>query len=80
MTSRQDIKDWISRASEKDTHMLVVCDTYDHDDYPVFVTDADDAKKKADEYNGKSMQRVMEVYNLKMPIDAQLNESRAFNY
>lgn len=79
--SREDIRDWLRRGKGKGaTHMVVVCDTFDHDDYPVFVMPGEDARKKADEYNGKNMQRVMEVYNLGMDIDTQMAEHRAFNY
>ena len=79
--SRECIKGWLRRGKDDGaTHVIVVCDTYDHDDYPVFVEPGEDAKKKADEYNGKNMQRVMEVYNLGMDIDKQMAEHRAFNY
>jgi len=79
--SREDIKAFWSRGIEKKaTHVIVVCDTFDHEDYPVFVMTGEDARKKADEYNGKDMQRVMEVYNLSMDFDKQMEEHRAFNY
>ena len=39
MTTRQaDIRDWLKRAPDGATHMLVVCDMFDWSDYPVFVT------------------------------------------
>ena len=80
MTTKEDIKKWFSRANKEHTHMLVVYDSFDHSDYPVYIKDADDAREIANEYNNKSMQRVMEVYNLRMPIDKQLDEKRVFNY
>jgi hypothetical protein len=78
--TKSDIKNWIERADKNATHMIVVCDTYDYDDYPVYVESHQNAREVADEFNKKSMQRVMEVYNLKMDIEPQLNEHRAFNY
>jgi hypothetical protein len=75
MTTRSDIKEWLSR-SEKYTHMLVVVDTFDYDDYPVFTNDVRESIKY---YNNASMQRIMEVYNLRKDFEAQLDEHRAWN-
>lgn len=81
MTSRADIKEWFERGiEEKATHMIVVCDTFDYDDYPVFVSADQDAHTIVSEYNGKNMQSVMEVYNLSMDMEEQLQERRAHNY
>lgn len=42
----QDIKGWIARAQAGGaTHMIVVCDTYDHDDFPVFVSADEDVRE-----------------------------------
>ena len=60
--------------------MIVVCDTYDWDDYPVYVMPTEDAQKKYSEYNGPNMQKVMEVYNLKKDIDKQVGQHRAFEF
>ena len=79
--SREDIRGWLNRGKDNGaTHVVVVCDTFDHDDYPVFVMPGQDARAVADEHNGKNMQRVMEVYNLSMDITEQMNEHRAFHY
>lgn len=78
--TEQDIKVWLKRAKkEKATHMLVVCDTFSWEDYPVNVLPGTDAKEKVKEYDAKSMQKVMEVYNMKMDIDKQLKQELAFN-
>ena len=78
--SREDIIGWFKRGvREGATHLIVVCDTYDHSDYPVFVEPGEDARAKAAEYSG-NMQRVVEVYNLSLPMDPQMREHRAFNY
>ncbi len=81
-TSKSEIKEWIERGKkEKATHMIVVCDTYDYEDYPVFVSLEEDIHKVYEKYaSGDNMQRVMEVYNLSKDIDKQLNESRSFNF
>jgi CMP-N-acetylneuraminic acid synthetase len=80
MTTKDDIRQWFKRATKSHTHMLVVCDTFDHEDYPVFVNKDQQVRSVYDEYNDKNMQRVMEVYNLGLPLEPQLNEMRAFNF
>jgi hypothetical protein len=76
-----DIKQWFEEGvGEGATHMIVVCDTYDHEDYPVFVKEGEDVREKEKSYNHREMQRVMEVYNLRMDMGDQLNQHRAFNY
>jgi hypothetical protein len=76
-----DIKRWFEEGvSEGATHMIVVCDTFDHEDYPVFVKPGEDVREKEKSYKGREMQRVMEVYNLGMEMSEQLSQRRAFNY
>lgn len=79
MTSRSDIEGWLQRADTEHTHMIVVCDTFSHDDYPVFVRENQNAKEVVAEYDGPNMQRVMEVYNLDMDINSQIDEIRCYH-
>lgn len=80
-TSKLTISNWFDEGiAEGATHMIVVCDTYDYEDYPVFVKAGQDARAVSRANNGVNMQRVMEVYNLSMDKEQQLNEHRAFNY
>jgi|ERR1039458_6306432 hypothetical protein len=38
MTTKEDLRRWFNEGVElKATHMIVVCDTFDHEDYPVYV-------------------------------------------
>ena len=79
--SRVDINRWFDEGiSEGATHMIVVCDTWDYEDYPVFVKPGEDARVVAAQNNGVNMQRVMEVYDLSMDKNTQMNETRAFHY
>lgn len=80
MISTDNIKLWIKDAPKKATHMIVVCDTFSYDDYPVYVMKYQSVREVAASYNGKNMQRVMEVYNLKKSIKKQLAEHRSFNF
>ena len=76
-TSREEIRDWLLRAKKNGaTHVIVVCDTFDHEDYPVEVEPGQDARAVYNEHNGKSMQRVMEVYDLRAEKAEQMNERR----
>jgi len=60
--------------------MIVVCDTFDHEDYPVFVPVGQDVRTKAAEYDGPNMQKVMEVYAMHLPMEMQLAQPRSFHY
>lgn len=81
MTTVDDLTRWFNHGVEKGaTHMIVVVDTFDHEDYPVYVMPGEDARTKADDYGKRSMQRVMEVYNLSMDRARQMSQVRAFNY
>lgn len=80
MTTREDISGWFDRGVENGaTHMIVVCDTFDYDDYPVYVSPEEDVRQKVKDYS-VNMQKVMEVYSMKHNKESQLNETRAFHY
>lgn len=65
MTTRAEIDAWKTRGRAKGaTHMIVVCDTFDHDDYPVYVLPGERLADKLARYDGANMQRVMEVVEL----------------
>lgn len=52
-TTREDITGWLHRGQEKGaTHMIVVCDTFDWSDYPVFVMPGEAAREIAEKNNG----------------------------
>ncbi len=80
-TSRIDIRRWFKDGKKSGaTHMIVVCDTWDWEDYPVYVKPDEKVREKYAEYNNKNMQKVMEVYSLKKDMENQLNEVRAFHF
>ncbi len=79
--SKFQIRKWLNNGMTMEaTHVIVVCDTFDWSDYPVYVMAGQDARKLKEEYDGKSMQKVMEVYKLSMDIEEQLAQTRSFNY
>jgi hypothetical protein len=77
-STKEEIRGWLNRAKQKGeaTHVIIVCDTWDHEDYPV---ETADVSAKISEYRDKQGYRVMEVYNLAMDIEQQLSERRAYN-
>ncbi len=80
MTTVTTIRGWLEHAIDQGaTHMLVVCDTFDMDNYPVYVAPNESARKKVDEYHHKDMQGVIEVYDLSLDIEMQLQERRAWH-
>lgn len=79
--TKQDIRSWLDRGKKEGaSHLIVVCDTFDYDDYPVYVMPGDDAHEAFTKYNGVNMQKVMEVYSFSLDLEAQLNEHRAFHF
>lgn len=79
--SIEEMKNWLlSAKAEGATHVLIVCDTFDYEDYSVSVMPDEDVNKKYETYNGKNMQKVMEVYNLSMDIDEQLSKIKTMNF
>lgn len=75
-TTTEDIRRWIDNRPEGCHHMIVACDTFDYDDFPVYVCGDDDVREKAKEYNNPDkMLRLMEVYSFTgaHSIEEQLN-------
>ncbi len=61
--SALEISKWFAEGVQKGAlYMVVLCDTFDYEDYPVFFETEGAAQKKVG--NPGQMQRVMEVYDL----------------
>lgn len=79
-TTVTEINQWFDDGVKRGaTHMIVVCDTFDHTDYPVYVMPGTDAREEFQRHQS-NMQRVMEVYSLKQDKAKQLTEHRAFHF
>lgn len=78
----KEIEGWLRQLFEDEdlTHMIVICDTFDHEDYPVYVKKDEDVRDVAKEYEGKSMQRLMEVYSRSYAFEDQMKEQRAYHF
>ncbi len=78
MTTKAEIEVWFDRGvTQEASYMLVICDTFDWDDYPVYVSSADEAKKRR--ANPGEMQKFMELYDLSADKQTQLGQTRANN-
>ena len=76
-----DIKRWLEEGKAVGaTHVIIVCDTFDWEDYSVNVLPGEDVREKEKQYDNVNMQKIMEVYNMSMDIESQLKQSRARNY
>ena len=77
--TKEDISNWFDIGiKQQASHLIVVCDTFNHDDYPVF-TNTDDECLARYKNPGK-MQRVMEVYDLTADKSEQMCEHRALPF
>jgi hypothetical protein len=65
MASKEELSSWFDNGvSQGATHLIVVSDTFSHEDYPVFCEGAAHTLDRYKHYDGRNMQRVMEVYDL----------------
>lgn len=63
--SKEEIDRWIAEAKKKKaTHIISVCDTFDHDDYPVYVLPGQSLADVKKRYDGVNMQRINEVIDM----------------
>lgn len=78
--TKDDLRRWFQAGSayEDNTHMVVLCDTIDWSDQPVYVT----SKERALEYMSHCPDgyKVMEVYNLKRDMEEQMAAYRAWYF
>jgi hypothetical protein len=74
------IQTWVLRGKKKGaTHVIIACDTFSHDNYPVYVMKDKSVRDEVARLEGQKMTRVDEVYSLKMSLSAQLAAPRVRN-
>jgi len=80
--TKSNLIKWFQKGVRNNqSHMIVVCDTYNYDDRPIYTNSLEEFKeeyKKVISSHGN--ETIMEVYDLKVDIDFQINEDRAFHY
>lgn len=66
ITSKEDVQNWIYEGRKNGAiYLIVVCDTFSYEDYPVYVKEGEDVQKILDAYDGENMQKIMEIIKLK---------------
>ncbi len=76
-TSMNEISSWFDEGlKQKATHMIVMCDSFSYEEYPVYCFSKEEAESKS--FKNENMQRVMEIYNLAKDKKNQLNTNRNF--
>lgn len=82
MTTPEEIWGWLQDGKRKGaTHMIVACDTFNYEDYPVYVMPGQSVQDLARQYtNPDQMSRVMEVYSYAIDLEQQLAEHRAYHF
>jgi len=60
----ETLKEWIEEGiKNKNKYLIVVCDTFDQEEYPIFCKDDKEFSFQKEEHN-KNMQRVVTIINL----------------
>jgi len=70
--SRPDAETLAEAKRDGATHVMVVCDTFSYEDYPVLIMPGDDLAEKRREYSD-NMQRVMEVIPIQSEREATIS-------
>ena len=77
--SKEEIKRLLMNGNTKEySHMIVFCDTFDYEDFIVYVKYDEDVEQIIKEKRKLgNMIKVMEIYNYNLDLEMQLNEYRA---
>ena len=68
------LSEWFDAGVEKGaTHMIVVCDTFSFEDFPVYVMPEEDVHTRKSEYDDTNMHRITGVYSMSVDKDYQLD-------
>lgn len=63
--TREDVDRWIKTAKERGAKYIIsVCDTFDYDDYPVYVMPEENLEERKKDFNGVNMQRINEIITI----------------
>jgi len=62
--SLQEVTQWQTEAKRRGaTHLISVCDTFDYDDYPVYVMEGDNLEELKKRYSS-NMQSINEIIEI----------------
>ena len=78
-TSVEQIEDWFIGGQEVGAaYMVVACDRFDHEDYPIYASDVEEARKIVKEKVSEELSGVHEVYDLNADKTTQLASNHAW--
>lgn len=64
-TTREEVEQWVEAGIQTGaTHLIVFCDSFSYEDYPVWVHPGEDVEAVKRKHLATPMQRVMEVVDL----------------
>lgn len=64
--TKEDVDRWIKTAIENgDRYVISVCDTFDWDDYPVYVPHGKNLSVERAKYDRVNMQKINEIFEIK---------------
>lgn len=76
-STKEEIRNWLNTGLQQgNSHVLIVCDTFDYSDYPVYIPHGTNPR----DFKVGEMQRVMECYSMDLPFEDQLKEGRSSNW
>lgn len=71
----EEIRSWLSDGiALKATHMLIVCDRYDYEDFPVYVRKGEDVNAIVAQHDGPNMTKVHCTFDYNLSLEYQLRE------
>ncbi len=60
-----DLKQWVLKPRDPSARWVIIaCDTYDHDNYPIYVGPDENIQEKAAEVRAQNMTKIDEIYDL----------------
>ena len=81
-TTIEQLRAWLAKGEDyKATHMIVVCDTFKYEDFPVYVLRGAHVHELVKQHSEPiaKMLKVMEVYSYGRDLEEQLREHRAYH-
>jgi len=77
---KEKVTTWIHDAKRRgSTHLIIAFDIAKHNPFPVYVNSNTSVQTKIKSFNDNNFVRAIEVYNLKLDIDTQVLQGRAWN-
>lgn len=61
---KKEIERWKEQATSDKTHLIIVTDTFDYEEYPVYVDKTEQLEEVKKKYDNVNMQRICEVIKL----------------